>query len=518
MDCCHESEECDPSSSPSQDLVAILSNLPQQYVDMPFYEPQPQETTKMKVSLDLPGYEEYLPTYLPGQQITGQVQLQNESPIKVTHLRIALFGNVQVYGDRPGHPMTNGLFDYQRNEQLINSGLRIIRQSTPNDADEEQQLVCKRDDTPQETKRQKTAQDRHIEKLIRKVAAIDHATNFSHGILNDVPMLMHNNNQEDTTFDLDSNSYQIQFSVRVPTSRRLSGSFDHPHYPVSYRIVAIMKYRDKEGASDKEVTCYSTVKLCLEPFFNLKQFKSRIHTSPSYQYVQNKDTVWSSVCTQLLNCGIMTMYMKKQQKHLSQSSIEACLELPKQAFERSQYIPLQVKLANHAFSNFQISVVKVNVDFTRRINMTCSMNEQVELQTVGSTTIVFKSSQEQEQQLFFKHALLAFDLSNHIQIPTDSVCTIFSASTKDVFSLGYDLNVSVDITGATTNAHTSATPELCSLSLNQEKCYNANKPHHVWHGDESRQDLPPEPYHHKFKTYTLNLDPLAVIVVGQSEY
>ncbi|KAL9554914.1 hypothetical protein PS6_003155 [Mucor atramentarius] len=496
MDCCHESEECDPSSSSSQDLVTILSNLPQQYVDMPSYEPQPQGTTKMKVLLDLPGYEKYLPTYLPGQQITGQVKLQNESHIKVTHLRIALFGNVQVYGDRPGHPMTNGLFDYQRNEQLINSGIRIVRQSTPNAVDE-QQLVCKRDDSQQETKRQKTAEDRHIEKLIRKVAAIDHSTHFSHGILNDVPTLVRSNNQEDTAFELDSNSYQIQFSVRVPTSRRLSGSFDHPHYPVSYRIVAIMKYRDIEDASAKEVTCYSTVRLCLEPFFNVNQFRSRVQTSPSFQYVQNKDTVWSSICTQFLNCGLMALYTNKQQKHLSHSSIEVALELPKQAFERSQYIPLQVKLTNHAFSNFKISVV--------------------ESQTIQSATFVFKSSQEQEQQLFFRQALLSFDLSNHIQIPTDSVCTILSASTRDVFSLGYDLNVGVDITGVTTGSNDTAS-EPYSLSLNQEKCYVANQPYHIWHGDESHQDLPLEPYHHKFRTYTLNLDPLAVVVVGHSEY
>ncbi|CAO0795131.1 unnamed protein product [Mucor circinelloides] len=516
MDCCHESEECDPSSSSSQDLVTILSNLPQQYVDMSSYEPQPQGATKMKVSLDLPGYEKYLPTYLPGQQITGQVKLQNESPIKVTHLRIALFGNVQVYGDRPGHPMTNGLFDYQRNEQLINSGIRIVRQSTPNAVDE-QQLVCKRDDSQQEAKRQKTAQDRHIEKLIRKVAAIDHSTHFSHGILNDVPTLVHNNNQEDTAFELDSNSYQIQFSVRVPTSRRLSGSFDHPHYPVSYRIVAIMKYRDIEDASAKEITCYSTVRLCLEPFFNLNQFRSRIQTSPSFQYVQNKDTVWSSICTQFLNCGLMAIYANMQQKHLSHSSIEVALELPKQAFERSQYIPLQVKLTNHALCSFKISVVKISVELTRRINMTCSMNEQVESQTIQSATFVFKSSQEQGQQLFFRHAPLSFDLSNHIQIPTDSVCTIFSASTRDVFSLGYDLNVAVDITGVTTGGNDTAS-EQYSLSLNQEKCYVANQPYHIWQGDESHQDLPLEPYHHKFRTYTLNLDPLAVVVVGHSEY
>ncbi|KAG2215434.1 hypothetical protein INT46_001397 [Mucor plumbeus] len=513
MDCCHESEEHYPSSS-SQDLVTILSNLPNQYTDMLSYQPQKQESIKMKVSLDLPGYEEYLPTYLPGQHITGQVKLQVESPIKVTHLRIALFGNVQVYGDRPGHPMTNGLFDYQRNEQLINSGLRIVKQATASNIG--QQLVCKRDETnnnnPQ-NKRQKTAQDRHIEKLIRQVAAIDHTMNLSHGILNDVPVsLMNNEEEEDATFDLDSNSYQIRFSIRVPTSRRLSGTFDHPHYPISYRIVAIMKSKDKNCGYNKEIACYSTVKLCLEPLINIHQFKSHIQTMPTYQFVQNKDTLWNSICTHFLNCGMISLYMNRQQKQLSTSNIEAHLELPKQAFERSHFIPLELKLINHASINFKISVVKINIEFRRRINMTCSMNEQVESNVIQSTSFVFKSSQEQEQELFFKHAQLSFDLSNHIQIPTDSVCTIFSASTRDVFSLGYDLNVSMDITGVTTISNSNNLPE------NQEKCYIANQQHHIWHEDECHQNLPLEPYHHKFKTYTLNLDPLAVIVVGNSRF
>lgn len=512
MDCCHESEEYHPTSS-SQDLVTILSNLPNQYTDMPSYQPQQQESTKMKVSLDLPGYEEYLPTYLPGQNITGQVKLQVESPIKVTHLRIALFGNVQVYGDRPGQPMTNGLFDYQRNEQLINSGLRIVKQSTESNI--EQQLVCKRDETNsnnQQNKRQKTAQDRHIEKLIRQVALIDHTMNLSDGILNDVPESLMSNEEEDTTFELDSNSYQIRFSIRVPTSRRLSGTFDHPHYPISYRIVAIMKSKDKNDGSSKEITCYSTVKLCLEPFINIHQFKPPIQTPPTYQFVQSKDTMWNSICTQFLNCGMVSMYMNRQQKQLYTSSVEAHLELSKQAFERSQFIPLELKLINHASINFKISVVKINVEFRRRINMTCSMNEQVESHAIQSTAFVFKSSQEQEQQLFFKHTQLSFDLSNHIQIPTDSVCTIFSASTRDVFSLGYDLNVSVGITGVTTTSDSS------NLLENQEKCYIANQQHHIWHADECHQNLPLEPYHHRFKTYTLNLDPLAIIVVGNSGF
>ncbi|CEP07754.1 hypothetical protein [Parasitella parasitica] len=509
MNCCRDPE----SSSASQDFLNILSNMPNQYIgnSMPSYQPQSQETTRMKVSLDLPGYQEYLPTYMPGQLITGNVRLQVECPIKVTHLKIALFGNVQVYGEQPGYPVTNGLFDYQRNEQLINTGLRIVKQSNGGSG---HQLVCKRDESQnsnQQAKRQKTAQDRHIEKLIRQVASIDHTTNVSHGSLNDVPTKNYST-EEGSTFDLDNNSYQVRFSIRVPTSRRLSGTFDHPHYPVSYRIVAIMKYKDIDGSSN-ESTCYSTVRLCLEPFFDIHQFQSPIQTAPTSQYVQCRDSVWNNICTHLLNYGAVSMYSSKLPKQIYTSSIEAHLELSTQAFERSQYIPLQLKLANHAFANFNISVVKINIELVRRINMVCSMNEQVESQVVQSASLVFKSSLEKEQQLFFRHTKLSFDLSNHIQVPTDSVCTISSASTKDVFSLGYDLRVELDITGVTSNSSTRN-----YLSLDEEKNYVADQQHHIWQQEESQYDLPSEPYHHKFKTYSLELDPLTVVVVNNSIY
>ncbi|KAI8642521.1 hypothetical protein BD408DRAFT_416371 [Parasitella parasitica] len=511
MDCCRDPE----ASSNSQDYLNILSNLPSQYIgnNMSDYQPQSQETTKMRVSLDLPGYQEYLPTYMPGQLITGNVRLQVECPIKVTHLRIALFGNVQVYGEQPGYPVTNGLFDYQRNEQLINTGLRIVKQSNDGSG---QQLVCKRDEgqnNSQQGKRLKTAQDRHMEKLVRQVASIDHTTNMSHGTLNDVPTKNYST-EEGSTFDLKSKSYQVRFSIRVPTSRRLAGTFDHPHYPVSYRIVAIMKYKDKDG-SGSESTCYSTVKLCLEPFFDMHQFQSPIQTSSTSQYVQCRDSVWNNICTHLLNYGAVSLYSNKLPKQIYTSSIEAYLELPTQTFERSQYIPLQLKLANHASANFNISVVKINIELVRRINMVCSMNEQVEAQVVQSTALVFKSSQEKEQQLFFEHTKLSFDLSNHIQVPSDSVCTIFSAATKDVFSLGYDLRVELEITGVTSN---TSTRNYSSLDEDEEKNYAADQQHHIWEQEESHFDLPSEPYHHKFKTYSLELDSLAVVVINNSIY
>ncbi|KAI9263607.1 hypothetical protein EDC94DRAFT_518331 [Helicostylum pulchrum] len=568
--CCQETASIGSDNGHYLDLETILSNLPYQ----PSSPPVTHNAPKMSVILDLPGYEEYLPTYWPGQKITGSVKIQiadPQSPIKVNHLRIALFGNVQVYGNHPGQPMTNGLFDYQKNEQLINTGLRIVKKtSTPQQqtvveirdhvtqgiysAEEEEddsilydarrwRLNCRRDEIntmesdihPIETgnkkpKTKKTPEDRHMERLIRRVAAIDHTANKSSGILNDPTCSKHQPSLEEcSAFELNANpsitNNTIAFSIRVPTSRRLSGTFEHPHYPISYRIVAIMKCQDKEG---NETICYSTVKLRLEPFVDIHAhpFKSHIQSKPTRHYVRNKNNVLSGVFTFVVSSSsVLTHWLnkvsKKQNRRISPSTdycssfIQSHLELPKQAFERSQYVPLQLKLANHS-SHFKISAIQIRIELVQRINMICSMNEEVECSTVQSTVAIFKSSEEEEEEengdelVFFKYANMEFDLSKLIQIPENSTCTIFPESTKEVFTLNYDLNVKLSITGVLQDNGNDET-------MTQESCH-----YHATHKNMIKQQeddlsLPKEPYYHKFKTYTMHLEPLT-IVVGNSGY
>ncbi|KAG2233158.1 hypothetical protein INT48_001651 [Thamnidium elegans] len=566
--CCQETASMGSDNGRYLDLETILSNLP--------YQPSPPPVThnapKMNVQLDLPGYEEYLPTYWPGQKITGSVKIQladPQSPIKVNHLRIALFGNVQVYGNHPGQPMTNGLFDYQKNEQLINTGLRIVKKSsTPQqtvmetrdnvtqglDSEEEEdgnilyderrwRLHCRRDEInaiesdihPIETgnkkpKSKKKPEDRHMERLIRRVAEIDHTTNKSSGILNDPTCSKHQLSfEESSAFELNVNpsitNNTIAFSILVPTSRRLSGTFEHPHYPISYRIVAIMKCQDKKNS---EMICYSTVKLRLEPFVDIHAhpFKPHIQSKPTRHYVRSKNNVLSGVFTFVLSSSsVLTHWLskmsQKQNKRISPSTdycssfIQSHLELPKQAFERSQYVPLQLKLANHA-SHFKISAIQIRIELVRRINMICSMNEEVECSTVQSTAVIFKSSEEEENEdelVFFKHANMEFDLSKIIQIPENSTCTIFPESTKEVFTLNYDLDVKLRITGVLQD---NVNDETMTSILQEPYHYHATHKNIIKH-QEDDLSLPKEPYHHKFKTYTMHLEPLT-IVVGNSGY
>lgn len=563
------------------DLETILHNLP--YQQQSIRRPEIQKAPKMNISLDLPGYDiQYLPTYYPGQNITGQVkiQLENNSPIKVSHLRIALFGNVQVYGSHPGHPLTNGLFDYQKNEQLINTGLRIVRRSSSPTVDdgssiqdiisppplptteqhedntrvnhpsnEEEitslgderrwRLYCRRDDrasgdqygrqSAKNTPNIKTPEDKHIEKLIRKAAAIDHTSNVSSGVLDD-DMECFYREETSSAFELNpasSATNAISFSIRVPTSRRLSGTFDHPNYPISYRVVAIMKCRDKEN---NEITCYSTVRLRLESSIdvNSRQFSKRIQSNPTRHFVQSKNNLMSGFYTYVLSSSsVLTHLLYKMTQRKSKVSPNYCgsyvqchLELSKQAFERSQYIPLELKLSNNATPNFKISAIKIYMEFTRRVNMTCSMNEEVEGKVLQTSTVVFKSLEEEESEdgqdiVFFKHANMCFDLSKLIQVPDDCTSTITAESTRSVFSLNYDINVKLDITGVihrTDQDYTTISP-----SVHQEEIhyYYANDRHIV--KEQPQDNLPKEPYHQKFKTYNVQLEPIAV-VIGNSNY
>jgi hypothetical protein len=583
MDCCQDAVSI--QSQRYNDLESILANLPSYLQDQTSSQ---QPTPKLTVALDLPRYAGYLPTYWPGQNITGEVKIHLDLPIQVTHLRVALFGNVQVYGNHPGHPMTNGLFDYKKNEQLVNTGLRIIRKSPVISTAEQRDTVCFNDSDihfetgqlPQDERHwrllscrdrsdaegqhqtaavgsmhsslhqqgmsssssppegrakkrsNKTLEDKQMEKLIRRVAAIDHAANISNGVFYlDQSILSTNssrneesNSSKNNSFPLGANTHQIRFAVRVPTSHRLSGTFDHPHFPIGYRVVCIMKCKSSNGGDDRDMICYATVKLRLEPYIDVNSltFSTPIQTSSKILYVQKDNGLITGVYTYALSSSstlTQWMYRLAQWKHQKQSRVspfssylQAHLELPKQAFGRSQYIPLKLKLANFASTHFKVSDIKITLELIRRINMTCSVSEEMESILVQLATVLFKGSGEDPQQpvtddiVFFKHASLCFDLSKVIKIPDDCVCSIFSESTKDVFTLGYDVNVRLDVTGLTQKME--ATPN--GEEEEEGVTYVATDKHIL--ENAAQVSLPKEAYQHKLKTYTFHLDPLTVIV------
>lgn len=553
------------------DLDTILNNLSYQLLSPPSTHNAPA----VNISLDSPrNPESCAPTYWPGQKITGQVKIKfanKSSNITVHHLRIALFGNVQVYGKRPGQPINNGLFDYQRNEQLINTGLRIIKKRSPLHQEEEEhekednestevlsdetrwKLHCKRDEintvdsglaTITKVKNKKSPEDRHMEGLIRRVAALDNKKSKNSGVFTADPVYnrCQHDDQGKDAFELNANTsttHAISFSIRIPTSRRLSGTFEHPHYPISYKVVVVMKCKDDDN---NEFICYSTIKVRLEPFVDIHApiYQSSIQSKPTRQYVTSRHPILNGVLSILSSSSgwlnkssSPSSSQQTQQNKLTTSHTSGCasfiqsrIELPKQAFNRDQFIPLKLNLENSNTSHFNIFSIQICVTLARRINMICSMNEEVEYLKIQSSTVLFKSSEEENEEEdvnFFKYSSMKFDLSNLIQIPKDSTCTIITEATKESFTLNYDLEVQLQLTGAIIQQQQQQQLEIVpdeSLDLiaKEPHSYIASDRHWVNQQEEELSlILPKDPHQHKLKTYTLQLDPLTVIV-GSSGY
>ncbi|KAI8987433.1 hypothetical protein BDF20DRAFT_850275 [Mycotypha africana] len=521
----------------------------------------------------------------------------------LTHLRIALFGNVQVYGSRPGQPINNGLFDYSKNVQLINTGIRVMKKASPpkngnattlgrdlingqqqtddvesqlyksiisnhTETDESeafQSLISSNANSHKEYKfksldinsnhkkkqRKKTPEDRHIEFLIRKIAAITHnENNKSNGILDNfirVPdteqLRQHVADKSRNNFELDANTYKIRFSLRVPTSYRLAGSFDHPHYPICHRIVALMKCKplSEEQKQQKELTYYSTVKISLESHVNMHsaEYQKCVQTEVVYQHMNSRSLFYnymlsssstlSSWVQRLLHSNQKRTPIESQETSPSRiflsSYLRAYAEIHQQVFLRSQFIPLQIKLDNHTQPHFSITVIKITIDFLRRIFMTCSLSEEVEKKLITSKCVEFSlgtTRNDAEAAASFSHLFEpdtrhCFDLSKVLKIPEDCSCTIAPETTKQVYGLGYDLEIRIEVSGVLTEAvWQSKSANLKKDIAATERIYVATDKQITTHPEFKPYTPYCEPYYHKLKKYTLQLRPLNVAVANST--
>lgn len=391
-----------------QDLDMLLYNKP------PF---APHEIPQLKIKLDLPDDSGYLATYWPGQKITGQLNIHLNQPVKINHLHIVLFGHVQVYGDFPGQPLRTGLFDHARNEKLTHTGVRVT-------LNQQQQLETQ---PVYPTNHDKSAHDRYLENLIKKVCTLDHTIQgTSH-----LPILYHQSqcSPSEEPFDLRDDSYSVNFSMRVPS--RSVHSMDHPHFPITYRIVAFMHGR----TLDQDMICYSTKKIRIESFLQ----PSPLHIlppSPTYQYIHQRNESWiQSMYTMLLSNS--KQWMIRQQSYLS-----ANLSAPLPVVERGEYVPLTVTIENHAV--FHIGTVSMSIELVKHVRLVCSLNEEVETEILQSVNVELKNETH--------HNLLVLEMPRMIQVPKECVCSIEPKSTRDIVSLEYDVLVHLTCVGDTNNA------------------------------------------------------------------
>ncbi|CAO3701727.1 unnamed protein product [Rhizopus microsporus] len=470
----------------------------------------PSASPRLSISLDLPAYEGYLPTYWPGQSINGKLQIQLNSPVKVSYLRVALYGNVQVCGSQREVPLYNGLFDYHKNAQLINKGIRIMKRSSHDNAigseshhlevvaeenhgafneNESDHSHEQRHHVAPEKKRKKSEQDKQIERLIRRIADDDFDKDSSHGTFVDDSHLYDHSNER--TYSLDGKKSNVRFSIGVPISQKLGGTFDHPNYPITYRIIAIMKCTTNN--SQQHLTCYSTAKVRLEPYLDIHapEFRSPLQSAQARLYLSGNNNPTSSTSN------------SHQTTFFSNSSyLLGHLEIPVQAFERLDAIPLKLKLINTCPS-FKIYALKVKAQLTQRILMTCSFGEAAEYKTIMEKQILFNSN---EHSILGSNGTLAtldtpklsFDLSKLIHIPPGCVCSIPSKSTREIFSLVHDINVKLEIDGALLKKLKNDTISYEGLTQSEN-------------GGSVRQ------YQSNRKVYEMEIEPLPIII-GNSGY
>jgi hypothetical protein len=549
MDCCCQKISSEETAHPFHSLH-YNDHLT---ISAPTKTENPMPIPKLNVLLDLPGFTDYLPTYWPGQTITGDIEIETLSPIHVSSLRVVLFGHVQVHGEQPGKPLTNGMYDYCKNVQIINKGLQVIRRSQPvstptndeegeggrNDngetaVDPSWRIYCKnssngvsdtnsaidhsngsnshcndsnsnnndRRPTGESKKKVKTAEDRQIEKLVKEISTFCDST----GIRIDSPHQKTSTSSSKTEFELGASKHRVRFSMDAP--EKLPSSFEHSHFPISYSIVVLMSCRAPEGAC---FTLYATAKLRLERFLNvdISQHTNNIQTPNAYRYIPKSNRLMSSFFSSSLHllkaslppsslkpASQVTSSEQKQQSPGYNSYLNVYLQLPRQAYEPSEQVPLELKLINNTTS-FRICTIKTEIRLVRRINMHCNLGEEVEAIDLDSSQLVFQNT-----QLDLNHSKLTFDLKEICKIPEDSPNSIKSAITREVFSMSYNYHAIVYVTGEITDG----------ISLNSEKTVS------VQQRDVQRlsslKKLSCCSENHNHKTYFFELEPL-VITVGR---
>ncbi|CAO3628906.1 unnamed protein product [Cunninghamella blakesleeana] len=264
------------------------------------------------------------------------------TPIQVLHLRVVFYGHVQVHGDKPGMPLSNGIFDYLKNQQLVNTGIRIARRpsldglmksnhyhpsssSSSSPSPSSQQAECSKyaSSYPKEdieenhldqstiyygtiqhkndkyhdfnkiesSSSSKLTLNKQVDKFIHVIASKENSNgSFIHDTLS---ILEHN---KDHMYELLDKKYQVKFKIPIPTSRSLPGSYQHPNYPIQYYTIAIMLCKNINKGT--HYVSYVRIPIRFEPQVNVL---SSIYAGNIYE----TDRLWlghdASLLTRLLN-------------------------------------------------------------------------------------------------------------------------------------------------------------------------------------------------------------------------
>ncbi|KAF7731790.1 hypothetical protein EC973_008305 [Apophysomyces ossiformis] len=501
----------------------------------------------LRISLDLPTCADRTPSYLPGQDVTGQLSIGVKDPVEVLYLRVALFGHCQVY-ERPGHPLIHGMFDYLENRQLLNTGFRITRRAndgskrsnsnldamalTGEQHPQQRQLLKKQEQHAGSQSTRDSRTDKHkarlnanVERLIRDIANTELGEG-AHVSDNSKFRAMLSNAGKDTPFLLPSNAHQINFSLRISNTRNLPGTLDHRHFPIQYRVVAVMLC--KHIQTGIEMTSYTSIPFKLEPHVSISadlRFASPLQTIWTSCRVGNTswwNNLWPiSKCSwraPISNCSedarsindrhqciripwLGRLFYTRNSSWLRimggsdtvSGHLSSVARLPRQAFVHGQPIPLQVELVNNSLVS--IVAVSIHVELVQKILMTSHLGEPVESTIVLETKPLFRQGRDE----VFRSKKMQFDLCSVLSVPEKSTCTISSESTRDTIEILHELQVKVYIL-QTISKDEGATDNQLEESIHKPVAEAEN------------EDLHSLVNHNQYKLDTLVHSPLSIVI------
>ncbi|KAI8075236.1 hypothetical protein BC940DRAFT_287809 [Gongronella butleri] len=301
--------------------------------------------------------------FRPGDTLTGQLQITAPTAMQILHLRVVFYGHVQVHGERPDQPLQNGIFDYLRNEQLINSGVRIARRpslvttgatpstsaaATTSTSAEHTMSVISRLNTAtssstasqhhqqQQQNGKKTRVDRLVESLIRQCAVHEqsNATMVCHDLkLYDFPP------SHVYTVAANSKQHRVKYSVPIPPRKPIPASFSHAHCPIRYYAIAIMLHKtiETKGGESTYRVSFARVPVQFEPIVNVmaSTFTGLLRESTRIWLGSQRSVFFSRLTlARLRNKSVCTLpYTQEHAPHdalasLSSTSSAACASEP----------------------------------------------------------------------------------------------------------------------------------------------------------------------------------------------
>ncbi|KAJ8655712.1 hypothetical protein O0I10_008597 [Lichtheimia ornata] len=478
------------------------------------------------------------------KHITGSLYIDTTgvpSAVKVLHLRVQVVGTARIHGDDPTQPLSYGLFDYKNDIKLLSKGIRIVNKragysnanASGSNLSNEDIIIMQPCQSSSDTHGGIHHQHQKMDPFSSTISSMDQSSdaggaatnesksqqsraidNFIIDLALDKYPLKHSSGSlleqqqaellvEDKVYSLPIDTLQrVRFALPIQRKRPLPGTFDNPHYPISYTVAAVMIYCTQDNNSDKRYLSHTMTPVIFEPspitppFDGQKGDILRCSSNDCHYISQRKI---ERILLGMLHKHqyryrqgrrwILVRFLSalKRSSTIFSTPYVACsleLENDQMVFQRGQPIPLRVHLESHGFA---LEEIVIRVKIRRTILLTCNVGEQGESDVVSNIDLAFplnaggnniisggdassadSSGQDSaylesnpdddacnnrsKQPSSFGHnatdTKAVFDLSNVLFIGEDWAYTVIPEMTRRIFELQYDLETKIYIRGS----------------------------------------------------------------------